>query len=75
MAKVHIMGCLPSYDLGYIWWEVSGQCEKRRIMVRNVGKIAELKGRWPEHSIPISRELEMEELEEELAAEKKKETE
>jgi len=44
-------------------------------MVRNVGKIAELKGRWPEHSIPISRELEMEELEEELAAEKKKETE
>tara|TARA_B100000315_G_C14346044_1_gene481809 strand:+ start:567 stop:776 length:210 start_codon:yes stop_codon:yes gene_type:complete len=35
-------------------------------------KIADLKARWPEHSVPMSMELKLEELEEELEAEKKK---
>ncbi len=39
------------------------------------GKIADLKARWPEHSVPMSMELELEELEDELEAEKKRERE
>ncbi len=35
-------------------------------------KIADLKARWPEHSVPMSMELQLEELEEELEAGKKK---
>jgi len=35
-------------------------------------KIADLKARWPEHSVPMSMELKLEELEEELEAETKK---
>ncbi len=35
-------------------------------------KIADLKARRPEHSVPMSMELQLEELEEELEAEKKK---
>ncbi len=34
-------------------------------------KIAELKARWPEHSPPMSMELQLEELEDELETEKK----
>ncbi|MEE9613227.1 MAG: hypothetical protein V3W19_18360 [Desulfatiglandales bacterium] len=36
-------------------------------------KIAELKARWPRHSAPMSMWLQLDELEEELAAERKRE--
>ncbi len=35
-------------------------------------KIAELKARWPKHSVPMSMWLQLDELEEELAAERKR---
>ena len=35
-------------------------------------KIAELKSRWPKHSVPVSMWLELEELENEMEAEKKR---
>jgi hypothetical protein len=35
------------------------------------GKIADLKARWPKHSVPVSMWLQLEELEDELEAEKK----
>ncbi len=38
-------------------------------------RIADLKARWPEHSVPMSMELELEELEDELETEKKREME
>ena len=37
-------------------------------------KIAELKSRWPEHSVPTSMWLELDDLEEELNTEKKRES-
>jgi nicotinamidase-related amidase len=36
-------------------------------------KIAELKARWPRHSVPMSMWLQLDELEEELAAARKRE--
>ena len=39
------------------------------------GKIADLKARWPEHSVPMSMELELADLEDELETEKKRERE
>ena len=35
-------------------------------------KIEELKSRWPKHSVPVSMWQELEELEDELEAERKK---
>ena len=37
-------------------------------------KIAELKSRWPEHSVKPSMWMELEDLEDELEAEKKRES-
>ena len=35
-------------------------------------KLADLKERWPKHSVPVSMWLELEELENELEAERKR---